>query len=556
MLKLVIPFFALVLVVACGGTPTPEPGSPSPANPSPASPSPGNPVISSDPVAAHQAALTLWRKPIPKGSCSACHGPDFFDLARIGSSDATIIRRALADSATPDEAAALVQAVKNLRVKHNLPLENPLEFRPFQPGGALLAGATPIERDIALGRQLERLQPTLMGARIDSLGAAQRARDEMLSVDLRSMPVGIAYPRWSADVFNGAAHGTMNDWVSDVARVAPPESLSAWRALEDAYLANPSNEHFWRMYAAVDALTAMKDITQAEAIRFASNKFKATLIGQHLLRTQALGRGDAMQGPLAFSYLQTSPYQNLLKTTEFLPGKEIWEVGDLTRAVLGGAGLEKTSVKTDALAKGFPNFVADSLDAGLSVEDNEQAMRLAWFWLGFTIDPSVNRISGSNSTKVSEYLVASLIEERMFLHNAFMTHQRMLHQGFTAGGTYKGNPKFTLNYSYFIGYNRQRLNWNESKFVKFDPALKSAQQDLWTRFTLNGFRMSLYLYLETLNAMTPAELAKEKLLETQKGTTLISTTYTVLTDSLNYYQPEHKIADDALIQRVVTKLGF
>jgi hypothetical protein len=510
----------------------------------------------SDPVAVQKAALKLWRKPIAKGSCSGCHGPDFFDLARIGSSDATITRRALADTATRSEAKALVQVVKNLRQKHKLPTENPLEFRPFQPGGAILPGATPVERDIAMGRQLERLEPTLMGARIDSLEAAKRAKDEMLKLDLRSIQIGIAYPRWSADLFHGADHGTMNDWISDVARVARPDTMSAWRALEDEYLSDPSNENFWRMYAAVDTLTAMKDITQDEAVQFSANKFKATLIGQHLLRTQALGRKDATQGALAFSYLQNSDYANVLKTAEFLPGKEIWGVGDATRALLGGAGLEKNPSRTDVISKGFPNFVADSIDPNMTVQNNEQAMRVSWFWLGFTVDPSLNRVSGSNSTKSAEYLVASLIQERMFLHNSFMTHQRMLHQGFTPEGTYKGKPKFTVNYGYFIGYNRQHLNWNEAKFGNVDPALKSVQQNLWTRFTLNGFRMSLYLYLDTLNAMTPTELVKEKLLETQKGTNIISSTYAVLTDGLNFYQPEHKAADNALIQQVISKLGF
>ncbi|MFM2399403.1 MAG: hypothetical protein RL341_1560, partial [Pseudomonadota bacterium] len=53
-----------------------------------------------------QKALTLWRNDDlakhPKGSCAGCHGADFFDLARIGSTSEDLARRAKIDGASQE----------------------------------------------------------------------------------------------------------------------------------------------------------------------------------------------------------------------------------------------------------------------------------------------------------------------------------------------------------------------------------------------------------------------------------------------------------------------
>ena len=122
------------------------------------------PVTPMTPLEAQQTAMKLWRDDDrvqhPKGSCSGCHGADFYDLARIGSTQNDILRRAKIDGATAQEAAALAQAIQQIRARDGLPLENPRTFRPFQPGGAVLPGTTPIERDISFAKSLEPLLPT------------------------------------------------------------------------------------------------------------------------------------------------------------------------------------------------------------------------------------------------------------------------------------------------------------------------------------------------------------------------------------------------------------
>ena len=181
-------------------TPQPHPGQPSPSDPSPDTPSSDDPnpdlptgPAELSPAAAHEAALKLWRDDDlgrhPKGSCAGCHGADFFDLARIGSKDADLVRRAVVDGASEAEAAALVQAVRQLRLDFNLPETDPRAFRPFQPGGAVLlpdltdaSHVAAVKRDIAFGRQLQTLLPTLYGERVGSPEQAHRAKTEMLDL--------------------------------------------------------------------------------------------------------------------------------------------------------------------------------------------------------------------------------------------------------------------------------------------------------------------------------------------------------------------------------------
>jgi hypothetical protein len=543
----------LMFLTACGSSPAPEPL-----------------VDLGDPTAVSQTALNLWRKQQVKGSCSGCHGADFYDLARIGSSDFTIHRRATTDGATENEAKALVQAIHNTREKYQLAAENPLEFRPFQPGGAPLPGSTTVERDIALGHQLETITPTLMGARVDSLEKAKSACNEMLAINLRTMPTGIVYPRWSSDAFQGSDMATMNDWVADIAREPIPEKRLEWQSLQGAYLENPSDQNFWRMYAAVDSMTQpFAVMTGADAINFTNEKFKSALIGQHLLRQEKVANSSFTQGKLAFSYLEKPEWQSIIKTSEFLPGNNLWEVGDNARTVLGNhnntSGTDSTNARKVLEARGFPKFAVDSVNAERSSFVHEEEVRLAWFWIGFTVDPSFARVSGSNSTKVGEYMIGSLLNVNMHLHDSFFTNMRLCAKGLLIDGNYKSVPAFKPDYGYFVGYGREILKWN---WEKGDPIIpetqKLEQQNLWHRFTSNGFRMSLYLYLDTLEHLDAAGLAKEREWVLGKdgvwgfnpatGKTDDRAPWTPMQHHFDTYQPEQNASDTALIAKVMAKL--
>lgn len=544
-----------MFLTACGSSPAPEPL-----------------VDLGDPTVVSQTALNLWRKQQVKGSCSGCHGADFYDLARIGSSDFTIHRRATGDGATENEAKALVQAIHNTREKYQLAAEDPQNFRPFQPGGAVLPGNTTIERDIAFGHQLDTLTPVLMGARIDSLAQAKAACSEMLAINLRSMPTGIVYPRWSSDAFNGSDVATMNDWVSDIAREPIAEKRLEWQSLQTAYLENPSDQNFWRMYAAVDSMTQPFAVAAgADAISFTNQKFKSALIGQHLLRQEKVSNSGFTRGKLAFSYLEKPEWQSVIQTSEFLPGNNLWEVGDNARTVLGNhnnlAGIDVSNARKVLEARGFPKFAVDSVNADRSSLIHEEEVRLPWFWIGFTIDPSFARVSGSNSTKVGEYMIASLLNVNMHLHDSFFTNMRLCAKGLLPEGNFKSTPAFKPDYGYFVGYGREILQWNWSKGDPIIPEpQKLEQQNLWHRFTANGFRMSLYLYLDTLEHLDVAGLAKEREWVLGKDGVWGFNAATNRNDDrapwiqmqhhFDTYQTEQNASDTALIAKVMTKLSL
>ena len=567
-------------MTACGG----ESGSPS----APAPPIGGGGISSPAPPTAQEdydTALALWRNDDlsvhPKGSCAGCHGPDFIDLARIGSTSADIERRALIDGATKAQADALVRAVLNMRSERGFAQTDARSFRPFQPGGAPLPSTSDnpaiasVERDIAFGKQLQRLLPTLSGQPITSIGEAHRARSEMLDllggtnsaganperIQLRDLPTGIKYPLWSADLHHGRTEGTFNDWIADVARDALPGRKAEWDGIQDAYLANPSTVNFWRMYHAASEMTEpqlLGECTMTQnnahlacggAADFNKNKYLSALIGQHLIRIGQAGRGNFMRGPLAFAYLDDDPGLSFMldrKDNFLLPGNP-WEIGDRGRVMLSNSNEEGT-FRRDLAQLGFPQFVLDSIDDQRTVTQEQHALRLAWFWIGFTMDPSFARIHKSNSTKVGEYMVATLLRENMHMHNSFQANMRIIAKGALPEANVKSMgsgrapqkvaPQMQLNYSYFVGYNRTILRWTGNSIP---AALKSEQERMWHMFTANGFRMGLYLQEEALrNGTSEARDVPFEPLEVHFA----------------HYQPEQTAHDRALIDRTKAAGAF
>ncbi len=575
---------AAVALSACGGGDGNSGSAPAPAiggGPGPA-PTPTPTPTGLTASQAYSTALELWRNDDlslhPKGSCAGCHGPDFIDLARIGSTDTDISRRALLDGATQAQADALVQAVANMRADRGFTVTDARNFRPFQPGGSVLPATASdpkiagVERDIAFGRQLQRLLPTLSGAPIQSLERAQQARREMVDllhgtnagganmqrIQLRDMPTGITYPRWSADFHHGAQEGTFNDWIADVARDATPARKTEWLAVQDSYLANPTTANFWRLYRAALEMTEPQllgacnmsgnnaHLACGGASAFNENKYLTALIGQHLIRIGPAARGQFMRGPVAFSYLDNDPAVDFMldrKDNDYLPANP-WEIGDRARVMFGNSQ-EAGSFRRDLTQLGFPDFVLDSIDPQRTVTDEQHNLRLSWFWIGFTMDPSFARIHKSNSTKVGEYMVASLIDENMFLHNSFQANMRLIAKAALPEANVKRNgrstpvrvaPELQLNYSYFVAYNRTVLRWKGS----VPDALRSQQEELWHTFTANGFRMGMYLYEDALR--TGASQAKD-------------VPFAPIQTHFDRYEPQMAAHDRMLLERVKMAVG-
>ncbi len=572
--------FATLALTACGGggesAPpaagvTPVPGSAqASATPAPVTPA----TLASNPT--YQAAMAVWRAPRIKGECMSCHGPDFFDLARIGSPDADISRRGIIDGASPAEVDQLIAGIKLVRQAYSLKAENPRTFRPLQPGGAVLPGASTIERDVAFAGELARFAPTLTSDRpIRTLTDAKRARDELLAIDFDKMKIGIPFPIWSTDKFHGAAEGNLNDWVADVALTPRPERRAEWLALQDAYLADPSDLNFWKIYFAMPNMTqpfALRPGNLAahdtKIARVADLKLRNAMVGQHILRTEALGRRDQfMRGAVPFSYLATAePFRTMFdkqsatggsgeRLPRFLPNP-IWEFGDYARfgfdADPSSAGQVGNISSRDALRDrlaimGYPQFVVDSVDPGLTAGQSETDIRIAWFVMGLRFDPGLQRTHQSNATLLGEYLHANLHDLDYFNHRVFIEALRLVNRSYRPEASPAQPPPYHLFFGYFAKYNRQMPSrWNSAGNTAVSADIKNAQIAAYKRTAANFFRMSLLLHEEALisGAIAPYGAAP-----TNDGE------FPQIRAFFDYAGLPGRAEDDALMQRVAQRAG-
>lgn len=532
--KAMLAIAACVSLAACGGgdeAPAPAAGvvpvsGSAQASTTAAAVTPAN--LASNPT--YQSALAVWRAPRVKGECMSCHGPDFFDLARIGAPDSDITRRGQIDGASPAEIDQLIAGIKLVRQAYNLKAENPRTFRPLQPGGAVLPGASTIERDLAFAGELARFAPTLTSEQpIRTLADARRARDELLGIDFDRMKIGIAFPIWSTDRFHGPQEGNLNDWVAGVALAPRPERRAEWLALQDAYLADPSDLNFWKVYFALQTMTQPFALRpgnlpahDAKIARVADLKLRNAIVGQHILRTEALGRRDQfLRGAVPFSYLASAePFRTQFdrqnatgssgeRLPRFLPNP-VWEFGDYARigfdAEASTAGQLGNISSRDALRDrlalmGYPQFVVDSVDPALTAGQSETDIRVAWFMMGLRFDPGLQRTHQSNATLVGEYLQENLHNLDYFNHRVFQEALRLVNRSYRPEASPAASPPYNLWFGYFARYNRQMPSrWNSAGNAAVSADIKAAQLAAYKRTAANFFRMSLLLHEEALTS--------------------------------------------------------
>lgn len=446
----------------------------------------------------------------------------------------------------------------------------------------MLPGAGRRERDLAFGNSLNTLLPTLMGGRIDSRAKAIKARDELLDIargsnaaganakklNMRSLPVGIIYPQWSADAFNATdsdlSQATINDWVGDVALEPSSADRAQWLALQDAYLAQPSNRTFWEMFKFVkwlDVAPSLQGVGQVK--HFAEIKYRSALIGQHLLRMERVGTGASLgfvgDSPLSFSYLlyQDNFGMSLqdLPNWSLLPSKQLWDVADeIGRVMIGNQGYYVSA--TTALAKiGLPKFVVDSQT---SVRENSktvlggelaQELRLAWFWIGFTMDPSLYHLGVSGATLGGEYILATLGEEdtNMYLHRQFLNAMRLVARtlpeiGFGQDNQYNGTPFTPVPKEFYFGTYGPDGAYDIAKADRLLPG----QISIYGPMTANTMRMQILLYLDALDRPGSKKISKEEFDSYAVG----------INNVFKAYSENALLADQALMAQLRSRLGY
>lgn len=451
--------------------------------------------------------IVAWRTPGGKfdSACASCHAPDAFDLAEFGFDDATIRRRALAH-VDNENATKIIAFVHAIRRKYNLTPLDAMNDRPLQPGGEVLPGATPEERDLAFGKSLATPLPLIMSGRVDSLQTAKQARDEIMAIDARNLKIGIPFNRWSEDIYHGPEHGTVADWMSDTPCAPDPAKEKEWFALVDQYIANPTDTNLWLVYNAVP--TDTKAFTNMPfSNEFSFRKYKSMLIAQHLMREKAMGIHDERKSdPIEFHYL----------TGDVLPNP-FWEVGEY--AVLNEG--------FDSDSQGMPDEVRKSIDPKLPFSAQMTAMKVPWMWMGWLTDQSLQRTPGNQSTHNGRYFTLSLYTDGNYaIHDCFMITRKQLVQSFDPNAVLAGQPQpFVLDYSEFATHRN---------LIRYEPQ-DEERQAVFRKMTDNVFRMSLYLLID--DAKRTGVVANKAIAEFQLQS---------IREYLIYSDPDHKAENVAL----------
>lgn len=341
------------------------------------------------PPLAPDPGIAAWRRLDTRGqACVSCHSPDGIELSTYGFGRSDVLRRAERHLSSDDGQA--IAHMLALRVARH----DPMIDRPLQPGGTVLPGDTPAERDLAFLRTLPESLPTFATGRIDSEKAALRVRDELLRVDLTKLRIGIPFDRLSEDGFHGPEHRTIAHWIPDVpVRGVSPED-------EDRYLADPSDLSLRRLDAKVRAQIPN---ASSPGELLAIDKYRSLLLLQHSMRTGRL-------------ILPVEPHTLGLNQNPF------WDVADFARRYE-----EETRVES----LGVPADVAVAKQNGPLYRDQLKALRLPWFWLGWTIDPALQTSGLDGETQRGDYFARSLWRDGPYpAHLAFMISKKLMEQGF------------------------------------------------------------------------------------------------------------------------------
>ena len=365
--------------------------------------------------------LAIYRSPSSmNGACASCHSPDGYDIAKIGFSDATIRRRALAHVSS-DQADQLVEYIHAMRVKYGIqrPL-NPATYRPMQPQFEALPGATPDDRDVSFMNYLhDTVKLKLATDFIDTEDKAVATEAQLQAIDLSTMKIGVPLDRWSEDRADGLSSvesstigghsGSVAEWIPFMATRPKAGQEAAYYALYDAYAANPTDANFWRYYDAIGDITeSATDLTGGTyqlGYNWMQEKYRALAVATHMLRH------DTIDYPKRTADL---PGDDLVANRATAIARDpIWRVGDIVRA---NPFYPQSGVQTMI----FPAAVDASIDPRLDARtEMVRIIQLSWFWAGWQIDPALLTSDSSFATVSGDYFYP-LNQDRYKIHYAFI----------------------------------------------------------------------------------------------------------------------------------------
>ena len=471
--------------VSAADEPVPEPADAPAAEPYPVPPPEPVPPPGSAPGSTSEviaAGLVAWRTADVEGnSCASCHTPDGIDLAYPAYTRQDILRRATEHVDVPS-AEAIADMIEATRDAYGwVPTVDPRQFRPFQPGGHIVAGATALERDEGFATALVEQGLIIATGDIDDLATAQAARDELLEVDLWSLPVGVPFDRFSEDSFFGPEHGAINEWVPAVGHVPHEAEAQQWWALQDDYIANPSES---LLYALLDAVAddAGPVHLNYEDLRggieaFEAERFRSMMVLGHEQRREMSGAPPRGADDLM-------PYET---TTIWQVGARAYEAWTCN-PVHGGD------------ADDCMQFPAGSISDTQSQFEQMEVISLAWRYTGWLFDQQLQDVPAEATLARGHYLGLELKHGGYPSHHAFMRAMRAVRTYWGADQSWRADRFYATNVipetSAFADLvfmdNFMAAGGAGQEELTFAPAAGAHRQQ-YLRFTANMYKMLLLL---------------------------------------------------------------
>jgi hypothetical protein len=471
------------------------------------------PLVASNIKEELRNGLVAWRSPdknFPDVSCATCHAPDGYDLAMIDYPEDVIVRRSEPHVGS-ETALKIAKYIKDLRQYYKITKPYDRLFRPFQPGGEVLPGATMHDRDYQFVKNLDLVYSLRVAKTIpiSSLAEAKLAKDQLLAVDVKKMKIGIPFNRWTEDPANGVQHSLISDWIPDLPMTLKSTSKQEIRQKEDIYINDPSDTNFWSLYNTIKAnhiVNSGPNQTYSPFERFIGQKRLSSLIAQHIFRnTQKAG----LSKDQALDFFEYIAFSDTVKESYGIPNP-FWDIGDFSREFGKGANCPSDAIPCIPLDKN----IWDQLTKNVPMKDQLEISKLPWFYVGWFFDQGLLR-TGSGSTHSAEYFLASLYNGRIPeyplipyppgnipaefsfpSHNTFMYFRKLLVESFIPESFSTGGKKYTQkvvpNLGYFSGYGRAKSREPSATFANGDFRFRHRT------FLGNSLLMMLYLYEESL----------------------------------------------------------
>ena len=384
--------------------------------------------------ATFEEGLEIWRTDSGEGACATCHGPEAVDLARIGFSDADILRRAMGQQIPGEDAQKIVGMVHAVRAKYGMRYFCDPRAPFLQPGDRVLAGDTPEQKELALFEELGRDDIGMAGPLVHTHEEAKQIVDNIGEQGVFGISIGYEMNRWTEDAYFGNEHRSVSEWIPELSRKPQPGLEEHFYALHDDYIDDPSPSHLWAIYDALPDETAIEDPISDYFESWNLNKLRGVLMGQHMLRTNRLELPELFPDPADFESYKARHYDldeagsHHKRLMESRGANAIWTVG--IRAIKGAAG------SGGMLEEPLPSPHAETtrLDEGTGAFFDDVGLSWPWMYLSVGLStPSMQFIEGGRAS--TEYYITTFLgsgrdkpRQSLRLH-LWMTERLFMHIG-------------------------------------------------------------------------------------------------------------------------------